>query len=69
MENYAGFLEQTDHHVSRVVQALDNLGVLDDTLIYYVVGDNGTSGEGTLNGSFNEYITANGLPRWRPPSS
>jgi arylsulfatase A-like enzyme len=67
MENYAGFLEQTDHHVGRVVQALDDLGVLDDTLIYYIIGDNGASGEGTLNGSFNEYIMANGLAAMETP--
>jgi arylsulfatase A-like enzyme len=67
MENYAGFLEHTDHHVGRVVQALDDLGVLDDTLIYYIIGDNGASGEGTLNGSFNEYIMANGLGELETP--
>jgi len=67
MENYAGFLEHTDHHVGRVVQALDDLGVLNDTLIYYIIGDNGASGEGTLNGSFNEYIMANGLGELETP--
>jgi arylsulfatase len=67
MENYAGFLDHTDHHIGRVVQALDDLGVLDDTLIYYIIGDNGASGEGTLNGSFNEYIMANGLSAMETP--
>jgi arylsulfatase A-like enzyme len=60
MEVYAGFLEHTDHHVGRLVEALDDLGVLDDTLVYYIVGDNGASAEGTLNGTFNEYFSLNG---------
>jgi arylsulfatase A-like enzyme len=67
VENYAGFLEHTDHHVGRVIQALEDLGVLEDTLVYYVIGDNGASGEGTLNGSFNEYIMANGLAAMETP--
>src|SRR4051812_14178716 len=67
MENYAGFLEHTDHHVGRVIQALENLGALEDTLVYYIIGDNGASGEGTLNGSFNEYIMANGLAAMETP--
>ena len=46
MEVYAGFLEHTDHHVGRLVDALDDLGVLDDTLVYYIIGDNGASAEG-----------------------
>jgi arylsulfatase len=54
MELYAGFLEQTDHEVGRLVDTPNDLGVLEDTLIYYIIGDNGASAEGTLNGSFNE---------------
>ena len=46
MEVYAGFLEHTDHHVGRLVDALDDLGVLEDTLVYYIIGDNGASAEG-----------------------
>lgn len=61
MEVYAGFLEQTDYHVGRVVDAIEELGVLDDTLIYYILGDNGASAEGTPNGCFNEMCTLNGL--------
>jgi arylsulfatase len=60
MEVYAGFLEHTDHHVGRLVDALDDLGVLEDTLVYYIIGDNGASAEGTLNGSFNEMLSLNG---------
>ncbi|HEY6855784.1 MAG TPA: arylsulfatase [Mycobacterium sp.] len=62
MELYAGFLEQTDHEVGRIVDTLDDLGVLEDTLIYYIIGDNGASAEGTLNGSFNEMAMLNGMP-------
>ncbi|MBS1692434.1 MAG: arylsulfatase [Actinobacteria bacterium] len=62
MEIYAGFLEQTDHEVGRLIDALGDLGALDDTLIYYIIGDNGASAEGTLNGCFNEMTTLNGLP-------
>ena len=65
MEIYAGFLEQTDHEVGRLVDAIDDLGVLDDTLIYYILGDNGASAEGTLNGCFNEMTTLNGMPGHR----
>lgn len=61
MEIYAGFLEQTDHEVGRVVDAIADLGVLDDTLIYYIIGDNGASAEGTPNGCFNEMCTLNGM--------
>ena len=60
MEVYAGFLEHTDHHIGRLVDALADLEVLDDTLIYYIVGDNGASAEGTPQGTFNEAITLNG---------
>ena len=56
MEVYAGFLEHTDHHVGRLVDALDDLGVLEDTLVYYIIGDNGASAEGTVNGTFNEIV-------------
>ncbi len=62
MEIYAGFLEQADHHVGRVVASLEDLGILDDTLIFYIIGDNGASAEGTINGCFNELTTLNGMP-------
>jgi arylsulfatase A-like enzyme len=62
MEIYAGFLEQTDYHVGRLFDALDGLGILNDTLIYYIIGDNGASAEGTINGCFNEMTTLNGMP-------
>ncbi|MGW5239364.1 arylsulfatase [Monashia sp. NPDC004114] len=60
MEVYAGFLEHTDHHVGRLIDAIDELGVLEDTLVYAIVGDNGASAEGTPEGCFNELIVLNG---------
>jgi arylsulfatase len=61
MEVYAGFMDYTDHEVGRVVALLEKLNILDDTLIYYIVGDNGASAEGGVNGSFNEMSYFNGL--------
>jgi arylsulfatase len=60
MEVYAGFMEHTDHQVGKLIDALEDLGVLEDTLVYYIVGDNGASAEGTINGTFNEYFSLNG---------
>jgi arylsulfatase len=60
MEVYAGFLEHTDHHVGRLVDALEDLGILENTLVYYIIGDNGASAEGDVHGSFNELINLNG---------
>ena len=60
MEVYAGFMEHTDHHIGRVIGAIEDLGILDDTLVYYIIGDNGASAEGTVHGTFNEYFTLNG---------
>jgi arylsulfatase A-like enzyme len=67
MEIYAGFLEQTDHEVGRVIDAIADLGVLDDTLIFYIIGDNGASAEGTLNGCFNEMTSLNGMAAIETP--
>jgi len=60
MEVYAGFLEHTDHHVGRLIDALGELEILENTLVYYVIGDNGASAEGTPNGCFNEIAILNG---------
>ena len=60
MEVYAGFMEHTDHHTGRLIDALEDLEILDDTLVYVIVGDNGASAEGTPNGCFNELIILNG---------
>ena len=67
MEVYAGFLEHTDHHIGRVIDAIDDLGVLDDTIIYYIIGDNGASAEGTMNGAFNEMANFNGMAALETP--
>ncbi len=50
MEVYSAFMEYTDEHVGRLFDSLDDLGITDDTLILYIIGDNGASAEGTLNG-------------------
>jgi arylsulfatase A-like enzyme len=60
MEVYAGFLEHTDHHIGRLIDSLADLDILDDTLIYLIIGDNGASAEGDVHGTFNEMITLNG---------
>jgi arylsulfatase len=67
MEIYAGYLEHTDYHVGRLVDALEDLGVLEDTLVFYIVGDNGASAEGTPNGTFSELIVFNGAAELETP--
>ena len=63
MEIYAGFLEQVDHARRATDRhARRTSSILDDTLIFYILGDNGASAEGTLNGCFNEMTTLNGMP-------
>jgi arylsulfatase len=57
MEIYAGFLEQVDHYIGQLVDTLDDLNILDDTLIYLIIGDNGGVSGGTINGCFNEMTT------------
>jgi arylsulfatase len=64
---YAGFLEYCDHHVGRLLDALKKLEILDDTLVYYIIGDNGASAEGTLNGTYNEMINFNGAAALETP--
>jgi len=61
MEIYAAFLEHTDHHVGLLIDAIADLGALENTLVYYVIGDNGASAEGSLNGTFNELAMLNGV--------
>jgi arylsulfatase len=67
MEVYAGFMEHTDHHVGRLVDSLEDMGILGDTLVFYIVGDNGASAEGTVNGSFNETFVFNGAAHLETP--
>jgi arylsulfatase A-like enzyme len=62
MEAFAGFAEHTDDEVGRLVQSLEEMGELDNTLFLYVVGDNGCSAEGGPEGSYNEMMALNGIP-------
>ncbi len=62
MEVYAGFSENADHNVGRVLDAIEELGELDNTLVLWIWGDNGASMEGTITGSFNELTMQNGIP-------
>ncbi len=67
MEIYAGFLENTDHHVGQVLDALEDLKILDETLVITIIGDNGASAEGSLQGTFNEMITLGGFGALETP--
>ncbi len=60
-EVFAAFVEHTDYEIGRVIQAIDDIGQLDNTLIFYIAGDNGTSAEGGMNGVYNEYSYFNGV--------
>ncbi|HTE33434.1 MAG TPA: arylsulfatase [Chryseolinea sp.] len=62
METYAGFAEHTDYEIGRLYSAIEALGVMDNTVFIYIVGDNGASAEGTMNGLFNEMTYFNGVP-------
>ena len=68
MEVYAGFLEHTDFHVGRVIDTVEEIGALENTLVYYIIGDNGASAEGTVNGAFNEMANFNGLAAIETPA-
>lgn len=61
MEVFAAFAEHTDHEVGRLVNALDEIGELDNTLFLYVIGDNGSSAEGGPEGTYNEMMALNGI--------
>ena len=58
---FAAFLEYTDHEIGRFVKGIEDMGELDNTLIFFIAGDNGTSGEGGQNGMFNEYTYFNAV--------
>jgi arylsulfatase A-like enzyme len=62
MEVYAGYSENADYNVGRVIDAIDELGELGNTLVIWIWGDNGASLEGTITGSFNELTMQNGIP-------
>lgn len=61
MENYSGFLDQTDEQVGRLIASLEKSGEIDNTLIFYIVGDNGASAEGGLEGTISEVASINGV--------
>jgi arylsulfatase len=61
METFAGFAEHTDHEVGRLVQAIRDMGELNNTLFLYIVGDNGASAEGGPDGTYNELLALNGI--------
>ncbi|WP_299160160.1 arylsulfatase [uncultured Eudoraea sp.] len=61
MEVFAGFVEHTDVEVGRLVNAIDEIGELDNTLFVYVMGDNGSSAEGGMQGTYNELVSLNGI--------
>ncbi|HMK46569.1 MAG TPA: arylsulfatase [Methanocella sp.] len=67
MEVYAGFLEHTDYQIGLLIDALKDLDILGDTLIYAIVGDNGASAEGSLQGAFNEMVTLTGFAHLETP--
>jgi arylsulfatase len=58
---FAAYVAYTDHEIGRVIQEIENEGKLDNTLIIFIAGDNGTSAEGTLTGTFNDLIGYNGV--------
>lgn len=61
METFAGFASHTDNEVGRLVDAIDEIGELENTMFIYIMGDNGSSGEGGLEGTYNELVHLNGI--------
>jgi arylsulfatase len=66
MEVYAGFAEHTDYEVGRLMEAVKDLGVMDNTIVIFIAGDNGASAEGQMNGMFSEMTYFNGVPETVP---
>jgi arylsulfatase A-like enzyme len=66
MEVYAGFAEQTDYEVGRLISTIKELGVMDNTLIIFIAGDNGASAEGQMNGMFSEMTYFSGIAETVP---
>jgi arylsulfatase A-like enzyme len=66
MEVYAAFAEQTDYEAGRLIASLEKLGVMDNTIIVFIAGDNGASAEGQMTGMYNEYTFFNGVPETVP---
>ena len=61
METYAGFASHTDHEVGRLVKAIEDMGEMNNTLFFYIAGDNGASAEGGPDGTYNEMLALNGI--------
>jgi len=61
-EVFAAYLDMTDHETGRVIQSIEDMGEMDNTLIFYILGDNGTSAEGLMNGLYNEMTYFNNEP-------
>ncbi len=66
MEVYAGFAEQTDYEVGRLVSTIEELGIIENTVIIFIAGDNGASAEGQMNGMFSEMTYFSGVPETVP---
>ncbi len=66
MEVYAGFAEHTDYEIGRLVKALEDMGVMDNTVFIFIAGDNGTSSEGQMNGMYSEMTYFNMVPETVP---
>jgi arylsulfatase len=66
MEVYAGFAEQTDYEAGRLISAIKDLGVLDNTMVIFIAGDNGASAEGQMNGMYSEMTYFSGVPETVP---
>jgi arylsulfatase A-like enzyme len=66
MEVYAGFAEHTDHEIGRLIDAIKDLGITDNTIIILIAGDNGASAEGQMNGMFSEMTYFNAVPETVP---
>ena len=71
-EVFAAYTAYTDYEIGRVIDEVQKMGKLDNTLIIYIDGDNGTSAEGSIYGTFNQYTAYNGIinkprssPSWR----
>ena len=66
MEVYAGFAEQTDYEAGRLISTLKDLGVMDNTIVIYIAGDNGASAEGQMNGMYQEMTYFSGVAETVP---
>jgi arylsulfatase A-like enzyme len=66
MEVYAGFAEQTDYEAGRLLSTIKDLGVMDNTIIIFIAGDNGASAEGQMNGMYSEMTYFNAVPETVP---